>query len=270
MEFSDLNPEDKLGKNYCEHKIFEQLEYISDFYDSLSFSIMNWRTQGVLGILNLDTYAYSSIKGTIESISDILKKGRINDAYALLRKYYDSTIINIYSDLFLADNYSVNNFMVSKIDNWVKGTETIPEYRIISKYIKESPKLESINKLLSKDDTYKKIRERCNDHTHYNFYQNLLLNDNEIHNPYRTKYLDEFSKDIESIFIQHFAYIFYLNEHYLSSSDYIDYIEAGMTPIKKSQFWVASFIQKTFDEIIKAKRPDIAEEIKKNTIMDLN
>ena len=270
MELDDLKPEDKLGKSYSEHKVFEQLKYISDFYDLLSFSIMSWRSQGILAMSNLDTYAYSSIKGTVESISDLLKKGRINDAYALLRKYHDSTIINIYSDLYLADNYSFENFIVSKIDNWIRGTETIPEYRVISEYIKGSPKLASINKLLNKDDTYKKIRKRCNDHTHYNFYHNLLLNDNDIHNPDRSKYLDIFSKDIESIFIQHFAYIFYINDQYMSSSDYMDYLEVGMIPIENSQYWVANFIQNTFDEIIKTKRPDIAEEIKKNTIMELN
>jgi len=79
--------------------------------------------------------------------------------------------------------------------------------------------------------------------------------------------LDIFSKDIETIFIQHFSYTFYLNDHYMMSSDYIDCLDVGIMPEEGSQYWVANFIQKTFDEIIKVKRPDIAEEIKKNTEM---
>lgn len=269
MKFEYIKPEDKFGVEYNNHSIFEQLQSYSDFYDSLSFSMMSWASHGTKALLNLDTYAYSSIKGTIESIRDILRKGRINDAYALLRKYYDSTMINVYAGLFLEDNFSFENFIVTQIDNWREGTDSIPEYRVISKYLKDSQKLAPINKLLKKDDRYKKIRDRCNDHTHYNFYRNLLLNDNEIHNPNRVKYLDVFSRDIEAIFIQHFAYIFYLNEHYMMSSDFMDYSEAGMTPEEGSQYWVAPFVQKTFDEIIKVKRQDIAEEMKRKIEMKL-
>lgn len=270
MNLEHIKPEEKFGIEYTGHTIFEQLQYYSDFYDTLSFSTMSWMSNGTKALSNLDSDTYSSIKGTIESISDILKKGRINDAYALLRKYYDSTIINVYTNLYLKDNFNFENLIVTQIDNWREGTNTIPEYRVISKYINDSSKLVPINKLLKKDNRYKKIRERCNDNTHYNFYRNLLLNDNQIHNPNRVKYLDIFSKDIEAIFIQHFAYTFYLNEHYMMSCDYVDYLDVRMTPEEDSQYWVATFIQKAFDEIIKVKRLDIAEEIKINTSMMLD
>lgn len=270
MTFEGIKIEDRLGKDYIEHKVFEELKIYSDFYSSLSFSIMNWMSQGTKAILNLDTYTYSSIKGTIDSINEILIKGRINDAYALIRKYFDSTFINIYSNLYLQDHFSIDNFIVEKIDNWRKGTETIPEFRVISRYIKESPKLKPISELLKKDDRYKKIRDRCNNNTHYNFYYNMMLNDNEIFNPNRIKYLDAISFDICALFIQHFAYIFYLNDHFFMSSDYVDSLDVGMTPEENSQYWVAPFIQETFDNIIKRKRPDIADEIKKNTEMKLD
>jgi len=269
MEFDNLKKEDKLGKEYMEHKVFDELKSYSDFYDSLSFSIMGWMSHGTKAILNIDTYAYSSIKGTVDSIREILKKGRINDAYALIRKYFDSTFINIYVNLYLQDNFSIDNFIVEKIDNWRKGTKTIPEYRVISRYIKESPKLKPICDLLKKDDRYKEIRDRCNANTHYNFYHNVLLNDNEIHNPNRIKYLDTISFDMRALFIQHFAYIFYLNDHYFMSSDYVDCLDVGMTPEEGSQYWVASFIQKVYTGIIEKYRPDIAKEIKLKTKMKL-
>ncbi len=269
MDFGNLKMEDKLGKEYTEHKVFYRLKLYSDFYDSLSFSIMRWTSRGTKAIINLDTYGYSSIKGTVDSICEILKKGRINDAYALIRKYYDSTFINIYANLYLQDNFSIDNFIVEKIDNWRKGTDTIPEYRVISRYIKESPKLKPISDLLKKDDRYKKIRDRCNDNTHYNFYYNILLNDNEIHNPNRIKYLNTISFDMRALFIQHFAYIFYLNDHYFMSSDYIDSLDIGLIPEEDSQYLIAPFIQEVFTEIIEKYRPDIAKEIKKKTEMKL-
>jgi len=258
-----------IDNTYKEHHVFTQLSEYADFYKSLAFSIFGFITQGTKAICNIDSYVYSSIQGTLESIKDILIKGRINDSYALLRKYYDSIIINIYSNLYLNENYSLENFVVKKIDNWLKGKEQLPEYRIMSQYVRSSKKLSKINKLLYKDKTYKKIRDRCNDHTHYNFYQNVLLNDNEIYLENRLESLNTFSKDLENIFVLHFSYLFYLNDHYMMSSDYVDSLECGLTPEEGSQYFVASFVQKVFDTVIKKNRMDLAEEIKSKTSMKL-
>lgn len=269
MEFREMTIEEKLGSEYSQHRIFEELKSYSEFYESLSFSLMSWSSMGTKAIMNLYPYAYSSIKGTIDSISEILKKGRINDAYALLRKYFDSTMINVYCNLYLDDNFSIDNLIVKQIDDWRQGTSSIPEYRVISRYIKESDKLKPINECLKKDDRYKKIRDRCNDNTHYNYFHNMILNDCEIHIQNRLKYLSQLGIDLKNLFIQHFSYIFYLNDHYFMSSDYIDYTELGMNSPDDSQYWVAPFIQDTFDSIIKIERPDLAEIIKRDTEMKI-
>lgn len=269
MNIDSINSRVNLGQGYLEHQIFKQLDGYLEFYDSLSFSIMGWHSQGTLGITNLDTYAFSSIEGTIDSIKCVLENGRINDGFALLRKFYDSTLINIYVNLYLETNFTIDNLVVAQIQNWIDGKKEIPRIGVISKYISNSVKLEPINKLLQKDDRYKKIRDRCNDNTHYNFYRNFLLNDNQVYNPKRIKYLDVFSRDIEDIFIQHFAYVFYLNGHYMMSSDYVDSLDLGMSPDEGSQYWVAPFIKSVFYEIVNIRRPDIAQEILRNTNMEL-
>lgn len=258
-----------LGKEYKEHKVFSKLDEIIDFYKRFSFSIFGFMTLGTKSSGNIDSYLYSSVQGTLDSIKIILQNGRINDSYALLRKYYDSSIINIYSNLYLNDNFSLENFVVEKIDNWLSGREQLPEYRVMSKYIRESEKLKEINDLLHKDERYREIRNRCNDHTHYNFYKNVLLNVNEIYLKNRVNILNVFSKDLEQIFILHLSYLFYLNDHYMMSSDYIDSLDLGLTPEEGSQYYVASFIQNTFDNFIKKNRPDIAETIKSQTEMKL-
>lgn len=258
-----------IDKFYQEHSVFALLLKYAKFYERLSFSIMGFVTPGTMAIINIDTYMYSSIKGTIESIHDILIKGRINDSYALLRKYYDSIMINIYSNLYLNDHYSIDNFIVDKINKWLQGKERLPEFRIMSNYIRSSVKLKEINNILYKDTRYKYIRERCNDHTHYNFYQNLLLNDNEIHIENRLQALSIFSEDLENIFILHISYLFYLNGHYMMSSDYVDSLDCGLTPEDGSQYYVAPFIQEIFDDEIKKKRSDLATEIKSKTCMQL-
>lgn len=259
----------QLNKDYTGHKVFVQLIEYANFYKALSESVMNWVSQGTRSIFNLDTYVYSSMQGTLESIHDILLKGRINDSYSLLRKFYDSTIINVYSNLYLEDHFNLDNFVVTQIDNWRKGIAKLPEYRIMSQYIKSSSKLKEVTNLLLQDQTYKDIRERCNDHTHYNYYHNLMLNDNQIYSSERIKALTNFSSDLENIIIQHLAYIFTLHDHYMMSCDYTDSLEFGTIPEEDSQYWVASFIQDIFDNLIKVKRPDVATEIKSKTLMKL-
>ncbi len=103
MEFEQNND---LEKEYLEHSVFQQIKELIKFYDTLSHTTMGFISQGTKAILNLDTYVFSSMSGTLESIHNVLHRGRINDAYALLRKYYDSTIINIYTNLYLNDHFS--------------------------------------------------------------------------------------------------------------------------------------------------------------------
>ena len=259
-----------MDKKYKEHPVFQQLSEYAEFYKNLSTSVMFWVTMGTLGsVFNIDTYVYSSIQGTLESIKDILIKGRINDAYTLLRKYYDSAIINIYTNLYLHDNFSIENFVVNKINDWLHGKEQLPEYRVMSDYIRKSEKLAEINVLLNKDNRYKEIRERCNDHTHYNFYKNLLLNNDEILIENRNAILNVFSKDLENLFIFHLSYLFFINDKYMMSSDYVDSMDLGLTPEEGSQYFVAPFVQEIFDKVIKKNRMDLATEIKNNTAMKL-
>jgi len=252
-----------------EQSIFEQLVRYRQFYENFSSLIARWVSYGARSVVNLDSYVYSSMQGTLESICDVLKKGRINDAYSLLRKYYDSVITNVYTNLYFEDSRNVDNHVVNHIDKWASGKDSLPEYRIMSQYIKSSPKLASINNLLYSDKTYTEIRTRCNDHTHYNYFHTLLYNDNEVHLPNRNKLITQFSEDLTAIFILHLAYIFYMKGHYLMSTDYIDAIEYGLTPKDGSEYWVAPFIQEIFDEVIKRNRMDIVMEIKNNTSMGL-
>jgi hypothetical protein len=258
-----------LSKEYTEHTVFKKIDEMTDFYENLSDLIFGFITTGTSSIVNIDSYVFSSIQGTFESIKLILANGRINDSYTLLRKYYDSCIINIYSNLYLEDHCNLNNFIVTKIDNWLKGKEQLPNYRIMSQYVRDSARLSSINSLLYNDDRYKKIRSRCNDNTHYNYYYNILLNDNNIYLKNRIKVVDIFSYDIEHIFVLHLSYLFYLNQHYMASTDYADSMDLGLQPQENSQYFVAPFIQKVFNDFIKSNRKDIADAIKDQTDMYL-
>jgi len=242
----------------------------ASFYRELASSVSGFVSIGANSVLNIDTYVYSSMQGTLESIRAVILSGRINDGYALLRKYFDAAVINIYSDLFLRDNFSFENFVVKKIDDWIQGKDTLPEYRVMSQYIKTSETLKPISDVFSMDERYKRIRDRCNDHTHYNFYRNVLLNDNEIYLKDRALWLSRLSEDARDIFVFHLGYVFFMNDHYMASNDYLDALECGLPPEEKSQYWVAPFIQSVFNEIITPSRPEISDVIKAVSAMELS
>lgn len=257
-------------KSYQNHHVFTELQGYMEFYKHLAMSIFLFPTMGTKAICNIDTYVYSSMQGTLESVRTILFAGRINDAYTLLRKYHDSAVINIYSNLYLRSNFSIENFIVEKISNWLQGKEKLPDYRVMSQYIKASDTLKTINGIFDSDDRYKKLRNRCNDHTHYNFYRHAMLNDNEVCIKNRGWWLDRFSEDAQDLFIFHLGYIFFLNDHYMMSSDHMDAVECGMQPEDESQYWVAPFIQDVFDAVITPRRPDVTSAIKASSAMQLS
>jgi hypothetical protein len=258
---------------YQSHKIFKLCEEYAEFYEQFSFSIMGFTQPGTKSIINMDSYIYTSMAGTLESISLILEKARVGDAYALLRKYYDSITINIYTNIYLEDNHSIEKPIVEEITNWLNGSNTLPEYRIMSSYIRESERLKLLTDIINKDDRYKKIRNRCHDYLHYNTFESVLINDNQgfyDSHKIRQTTLDNLAKDLTNLFILHLAHIFYIHDHYMMSEDYIGALELGINPEKDSQHWVSPFVQEIFQKTINRDRPDLYKLIKEKTFMFLD
>lgn len=254
---------------YSSHSILKELESYIKFYKLLSFSIFQFIPLGTSATANIDSYILSSIQGTVESIKLILREGKINDAYALTRKYHDSVVINIYEILYLKEHFSLENLRVAKINNWLTGKAKLPRYADMIKYIKNCKELNEANNLMDLDGFYDNIRKRCNDHTHYNLFYYVMVNDKDIHLERRTQILDDLAKDIRSIFIQHFIWLFTISGHYMVSSEYIDCFEMGLPPEEDSQYLVAPFIQEMFDSVIKVQRKDLADLLKHQTNMKL-
>lgn len=211
------------------------------------------------------------MKNILNSINLLLKDGKINDAYSLTRKYHDIIIINIYEILYLEDNKDNKNFIVEEINNWLHGKSKLPEYKIMNQYIRNSTKLKNMNNLLFKTKQYKELRQRLNDHTHYNYFQHMIFNDKyqfDFENN-RINLLNQLSLDIQNIFIKHFCWLFTVKDHYMMSDDHIDYLEMNQTPPENSQYWVRTYIQEIFNDTIKPYREDLANELKNSTCMEL-
>ena len=255
------------------HACFELLGECVEFYDRLSYSTFGYITVGITGKteempVTLDSDIFLSISGSMKSIKRNLYGGQINDVYALIRKYYDVIIINTYEIILLKTEISIENFIVEKIDKWLKGEEKLPRFKEMNELIGKCEDLKSINRIFSKDNRYKNIRDRCNDHTHSNYFQYMQLN-SKINIQNGKTYIDKINDDLLDLIVLHFAYLFTLNGHYMTSSDYIDCLDLNIEPEEDSKYWVASFIQGFFNKYIKIRRPDISKEIINNTFMYL-
>ena len=256
-----------MDKSVKLHSIHHDLNEFIEFYDGLSFTVMNFLPLGTKALFNFDTYIYEAMKGTLESILVLVQNGRINDAYALLRKFFDISLINVYVNLYLKREYTVDKFVVEKVQNWLSGQEKIPEYKVIRSYIASS-ELKYIQKELSKFP-YREIRERCNDHMHYNFFNNLMMN-THVFGSEKNKKLDLFSKDIRYVVLLNISYIFYLNPHYMSSGDIFDYLDSYSDIPEEMQYQVAPYIQNIFKILIDKEAVSIGQMIRKNTNMRLD
>ena len=92
------------------------------------------------------------------------------------------------------------------------------------------------------------------DSVHSNRLSRMLLNCNSLVIANREKKLDLISEIINQIFTIHLSFTFYINGHYFMASDYVDYMDMGLTPPKDCQKWIAPYAQEAFDKFIKPKK----------------
>lgn len=115
---------------YTNHELFSKIEKMQDFYDSISYSCYQFCPTGTRAILNYVSYVYTAIQGTLDSIRTLLKIGRINDAYALVRKYFDVVLVKIYIDVIRKDQYDwEDNIFVKDVDEWLRGKHRKPSLK---------------------------------------------------------------------------------------------------------------------------------------------
>jgi hypothetical protein len=255
--------------DFSDHPTSCDLTSYAAFYEFLSDSAFRFVSLGVKRALGVHSHVYLSMRATLLSIQSTVSRGRLGDAYALLRRYYDSVIIDTYTNAYLPDNHSLENWVVEKIDSWVRGDSALPRLPEMYAYIRSSEKTAPMSRLLNSDDRYKQIRDRCNDHLHYNFYRYVQLNDGRVHLPERPERMDELRRDVRDVFVMHLAFAFFLNDAYMMASNYVDALDCGVTPAEGSQYWVAAFVQEIFDSVLRVHRPDVVELIKGHTSMQL-
>jgi hypothetical protein len=250
-----------------DHALFADLRCYIEFYEMLAQSTFQYFTPGTLGGIGMDSYIQSSLQETLDSIRLVIRASRIGDAYALLRKFHDAAVLNIYNSLYLKENYRLDNLNVEQITKWIKDEKDSPRYEVMIKYIDNTCALNSSNAIFNADNRFSLLRKRCNNRSHYNSYAAYMENIGQVRLPARSKIFDQLAVDIKDLVVLHLGYTFYTNWQYLSSSDYMDYMNCNMTPPEGCQNIVATYIQEFFNSVITPFRPEITLAIKRDTPM---
>lgn len=243
---------------------------MKQFYDSLSMGCFNFVTSGTHGITNYASYVYSAIEGTLDSISTLLTKGRINDAYTLIRKLFDDILLEIYMDVTLKDKFDwEKNFIVEEVDEWIRRRHRIPKIEKIMKSLEKSKYTKDLYPLFGWETYLRKYRDLLDDSVHSNRFQQMLINCNTVYIENRERHLKNCEAILNHLFLLHLSFIFHLNPQYLMASDYVDHLDMGMTPPDGCQNWIAQFAQDAFDKVIKPHK-DIAELILSTCYLEIS
>lgn len=257
-------------KSYFEHQVFSDIESMREFYDDLTMGCFTFIPTGTSAVLNYASYVYSAIEGTLDSMDTLLKKGRINDAYVLVRKMFDDILVEIYIDVVRKEKYDwMEKRIVEDAESWLKGRIRIPKIKLLLKFLQDTNCTKDIYPYFGWETYLKNNRELLDDSVHSNRYSRLLLNCSDVAIPDREKHLQNIDIVLKQIFTIHISFIFHLNPEYLMSSDYMDYINTGETPPKGCENWIAPYAQKTFDKYIKP-HDSLAKFIKGTCHLEIN
>ncbi len=233
-------------------QLMQDLLRFQDFYKNVAYNCFLFLPKGTKGVCNYDSYLYESLAGTISSIHTMVEKGHLNDACVLLRLYFDNILTQTYIHLLAEQKFDVfTNFYVNEICEWLQKKNRIPSIKKVLAMIETSDKTKTIYSLVNKNDRLKTDREFLDDCVHGNRYQYFLYNCSAIYLKHRDVFLSKIQTVLNTLFVLHLSFIFSLTSHYLTSSDYRDCLEMGMTPPEGSEYWIAPFAQEIFDTYIK-------------------
>lgn len=134
-------------------------------------------------------------------------------------------------------------------------------------YMNHLKKNASINEIISKYDlkiNWESIRTKLNDYVHNNgltfTQQNLITVGSED----IKKYFDEITSRLDFISAFFMVLLMLVNSTLISSTDYIDHVDCGLTPPDDCQYYVAPFIQNFIYDYINKINPELKVFLKNN------
>ena len=262
----------KQDKKY--QKIISELETIVNFI--IEFTDLSFGRDFIScneKILSLQIIS-TSFEMTAENIVLCCKSGCLADANSLLRKYFDDLLFFLYiviydKEIRLDGKNQKSNKIEDNIVKWLNNTLTNLRYEDIINLIKTNNNLQDAVEKYDLKNKFYSIRGPLNNFMHSNgiiYYNRSTNKDNDKD---LAKQMQDLLKNLRFITI---SFLFLLTLYapcFIMSSDYIDYLECGMTPPKDSQYWVAPFISDFFKKNLDLIDINCITYLRENTCMKI-
>lgn len=132
-------------------------------------------------------------------------------------------------------------------------------------YLKRNKLIKDCIEKYNLKEKWKDLGRRQNNYTHNN--GRRFLTDNIISYNESKKseiLLNQVYEDIATITSYFLIVLILIKPEYISSFDYVDFLDVGMQPPSGSQYWVASIVQDYLDEFVIKIDSDIKEYLRDN------
>lgn len=234
------------------NQIYDLIDHMMDYYDGLWHTSYYFIPHGTMTIGNYASYIFLSIRATLDSIRLLLREGHITDAFVLIRKLFDTVLVEIYLNVVREDKYDwMKSLVVEDLDEWMKSNYWIPRTDKILKVLKDSKTTRDLYPWFGWDTYLKTNRTHLDNHVHASSYYSILLNCPQICLQDREKQLKNASIILKQIILVHISFTFFMNGQYMLASDYMEYRDMNMIPPEGSECWLAPYAQRAFDEFLK-------------------
>lgn len=164
------------------------------------------------------------------------------------------------------DDKCIDAWFENKMEMLSKKQKMKLGFENYMKHFKSNESIGEVIKTGNLERNWEDIRRKLNDFVHNNGFtytqQNLVSKysmETEIKNC-----LEETVARLEFITAVFMAFLILIDPSMIQSTDYLDSLECGLTPIDDSQYYVAPFIQAFIDEYINKINPKLKVFLKNN------
>lgn len=254
-------------KAYDDHGVFKTLNYLVDFYESLSDYALEDSVTANVG--NMDFNLFEDMKGSLGSLTDLLEKGRVLDAFAILLRLMDNSLYHIYTVLYCHDLRRYGVSPREQAMDWLIAEDLLPDMEEVIAYISEYEDVYEITGKFHGRFDLRVVRHNISSfNQRYTLIHNFL-NHELVRSEVHLLQLQTIDDTLSHVVTHHMAYLFYTNEDYMRRNYLEEFLAEGVVPSEESIYEVAQFIQNFCNRFMKPLYPELYEEIKRKTRMRL-
>ncbi|MEX2410280.1 MAG: hypothetical protein WD607_02725 [Candidatus Paceibacterota bacterium] len=219
----------------------------------------------------LGTELIDSTVMTLKNIKSCLTNGSLSDAYTLLRKVRDESLLFLYFLIIVRNNHSKKveiNDQIQNLFDWYDSKISYIKNEEVFNYIRKYQNVDSVISKHDLDSEWEELRIKLNEYVHTKGVKNASSNYSQIYD-YESGF-EEIGEDIKYIAVSFIFILLMIDSTVIMSTDYIDYLEMNMIPPDGSQYEIAPVVQKFIDTYLKTYNNELVTFIKETSVMNIN